>query len=285
MFPTLGDLFGTSLPIDTHAFFVGVGVLVAGLVFWWEARRRGQTSDAVLYTVLGALLGAGIFMRLGTWLQSTDLRENATLAEQWAYGNRSIIGGLFGAWLGVHIAKRLTGYRERTGDLYAPAVAAGMAVGRLACLLTENPGTPCPACALGATCHATNGVCGIGLTLDPGTAVRLGAPAGVALHPSFMYEILFHAAAFAVLWWYLRKRLTAPGEMFVLYIAAYAVFRFGVEFVRGNEVVFAGLTRPQLVLAVTIPLIFARIWYGYRQGRYDSLRRGSTAHAPARALR
>lgn len=285
MFPTLGDLFGITLPIDTHAFFVGVGVLVAGVVFWWEARRRGQTSDAVLNTVLGALLGGGIFMRLGTWLQSTDLRENATLAEQWAYGNRSIIGGLFGAWLGVHIAKRLTGYRERTGDLYAPAVAAGMAVGRIACLLTENPGTPCPACALGATCHATNGVCGIGLTLDPETARRLGAPADVALHPSFVYEIFFHAAAFAVLWWYLRKRLKAPGEMFVLYIAAYALFRFGVEFVRGNEVVFAGFTRPQLVLAATIPLILARIWYGYRHGRYDSLRCGSTAHAPARALR
>ena len=79
-------------------------------------------------------------MRLGTWLQHVDLRENASLAEQWAYGNRSILGGLVGAWLGVHVAKRLCGYQLRTGDLFAPAVALGMAVGRIGCLLTELPG-------------------------------------------------------------------------------------------------------------------------------------------------
>ncbi|OKL55017.1 diacylglyceryl transferase [Bowdeniella nasicola] len=248
MFPTLGDLLAINLPIDTHAFFVGVGVTVAA-----------------------------IFMRLGTWLQHADLRDNATLAEQWAYGNRSIIGGLFGAWLGVHVTKRLTGYRHRTGDLFAPAVAAGMAVGRVACLLTETPGTPCPMCALGANCAASNGVCGIGLTLDPAAAARFDAPDGAALHASFVYEIVFHALAFALLWWFVRKRLTAPGESFVLYIAGYAIFRFFVEFVRGNEIAFAGLTRPQLVLAVTIPIILARITYQARRGTYDSLLRPAPA--------
>lgn len=283
MFPTLGDLLGIHLPIDTHAFFVGVGVTVAAIIWWIEAKRRHQTSDAALATVLGALVGAAIFMRLGTWLQHADLRDNATLAEQWAYGNRSIIGGLFGAWLGVHVTKRLTGYRQRTGDLFAPAVAAGMAVGRIACLLTEKPGTPCPMCALGASCHASNGMCGVGLTLDDATAARLGTPAGVALHPSFVYEIIFHALAFALLWWFVRKRLRAPGESFVLYIAAYAIFRFFVEFVRGNDVVWAGLTRPQLVLAVTIPLILARIVYQARRGTYDSLlgREATAEAAPA----
>ena len=41
--------------------------------------------------------------------------------------------------------------------------------------------------------------------------------------------------------------------MFVWYVAAYGVFRFLVEFVRGNEVVWEGLTRPQLFLAVDHP--------------------------------
>ena len=43
----------------------------------------------------------------------------------------------------------------------------------------------------------------------------------------------------------------------MLYVAAYAVIRFLVEFVRGNEVVWEGLTRPQLFLALTIPLLAA----------------------------
>ncbi len=252
MYPTLEPLLG--LPVDTHGFFVGLGVLAAAAVFTVEARRRGQTDERVLYIVLGALAGGAIFMRMGTWLQHADLRQNASLVEQWAYGNRSILGGLVGAWLGVHVAKRIVGYPLRTGDLFAPAVALGMAIGRVGCLLTELPGTP-----TGSS---------YGVTLDAATAERLGAPAGVPLHPSFVYEIVFHAAAFAVLWLWLRHRLVAPGETLTFYLAGYGVFRFLVEYVRGNEVVWEGLTRPQLFLLLTVPLLLARIAWQARRGVY-----------------
>ena len=191
MYPSLG-------PVPTHALFVGLGVLAAIAVFVVEARRRGQTDDKVVYVVLGAIVGGAVFMRLGTWLQHVDLRQNASLAEQWLYGNRSILGGLVGAWLGVHVAKRLVGYRARTGDLFAPAVAIGMAVGRVGCLLTELPGTPT------GTSY--------GIRLDPDAAARLGAPAGVPLHPSFAYEIVFHAVAFCALWFWLRHRVRRRGR-------------------------------------------------------------------------
>ncbi len=253
MYPTLEPWLG--VPVPTHAFFVAIGVLAATGVFVVEARRRGQTDERMLYIVLGALMGGAIFMRLGTWLQHVDLRQNASLVEQWAYGNRSILGGLVGAWLGVHVAKRIVGYPLRTGDLFAPAVALGMAIGRVGCLLTELPGTP-----TGSSW---------GITLDPATAERLGAPAGVPLHPSFAYEIAFHAIAFAVLWFWLRHRLTAPGETLTFYLAGYGIFRFLVEFVRGNEVVWHGLTRPQLFLAVTIPLVLLRILLRARSGAYS----------------
>ena len=243
--------------IPTHALFVGLGVVAATLVFVVEARRRGHTDDRLLIVVTGALVGGALFMRFGTWLQHVDLRDNATLAEQWAYGNRSILGGLVGAWLGVHVAKKLCGYRLRTGDLFAPAVALGMAVGRIGCLLTERPGTPTGS--------------GWGITLDRAAAARLHEPAGVPLHPSFVYEIAFHLAAFAVLWFWLRRRSLPPGETFVWYIAGYGVFRFLVEFIRGNEVVWHGLTRPQLFLAVTIPFVVLRIVLRARSGSYSAV--------------
>jgi phosphatidylglycerol---prolipoprotein diacylglyceryl transferase len=250
--PTVGTIAG--IPVGTHGLFVGLGVLVAAAVFMAEARRRGQTDERILYVVLGALVGGAVFMRLGTWMQHVDLRQNASLAEQWLYGNRSILGGLVGAWLGVHVAKRMVGYRLRTGDLFAPAVALGMAVGRVGCLLTELPGT-----ATGSS---------FGIVLDPVAAARVDAAPGVALHPSFLYEIVFHAAAFTVLWFYLRYRLSAPGETLTLYLVGYGVFRFLVEFVRGNEVVWAGLTRPQLFLLATVPLLLARVLWQARKGLY-----------------
>jgi len=238
----------------THELFVALGVAAAALVFMAESRRRGQTDERLVYVVMGALVGGAIFMRLGTWAQHVDLRQNASLTEQWLYGNRSILGGLVGAWLGVHVAKRITGYRSRTGDLFAPAVALGMAVGRIGCLLTERPGTP--------TGH------GWGITLDADAAAYTHSPAGVPLHPSFVYEIVFQLGAFAVLWWWVRRLELPPGESFVWYVAAYGVFRFLVEFVRGNEVAWAGLTRPQLFLAVTVPIVLARIVWQARHGAY-----------------
>ena len=147
--------------------------------------------------------------------------------------------------------------------LFAPAVALGMAVGRVGCLLRELPGAPTGA--------------GWGVTLDAASAARVGGPAGVPLHLSHLYEIAFHLAAFAVIWLWLRHRLTAPGETFVLYVAAYAVMRFLVEFIRGNEVVWEGITRPQLFLALTLPLLAVRLVVGFRRGRYDPILRRSTA--------
>ncbi|WP_457252803.1 prolipoprotein diacylglyceryl transferase [Pedococcus sp. P5_B7] len=248
----------TVFGVDAHAVFVALGVLTALAVFAVEARRRGTTDERLLIVVTGGLVGGAVFMRLGTWLQHLDLRQNASLTEQWAYGNRSILGGLVGAWAGVHIAKRLSGYRPRTGDLFAPAVALGMAVGRVGCLLTERPGSP----------TGTSW----GITVDDAAAARTGAPAGIPLHPSFVYEIVFHAAAFAVIWWWLRHRRVPSGELLVWYLGAYGVARFFLEYVRGNEVAWLGLTRPQLFLAVTVPLILARVAVQARRGAYHGLR-------------
>ena len=228
-----------------HGAFVALGLIVAGLVLAAEIRRRGRADVRLWYLVAGALVGGSIFERLGTWLRHLSPGAAAGPAEQWLYGSRSILSGLVGAYAGVLVAKRLCRYESRTGDLFAPAIAAGMAVGRIGCLLTELPGAP------------TGGRWGI--TLSAAEAARIpGAPAGVPLHPSFAYEIVFHLAALAVLL-RLRDRVTPPDTLFTGYLVAYAIFRFAVEFVRGNEVAAAGLTRPQLFLLACSPLLAWRV--------------------------
>lgn len=268
MFPTLTDLFGFGPPIETHGFFEGVGLLAGGLVFWIEARRRGVKDPRIPYLVLGALVGAAIFARLGTWAQHLDPSKNLSLGEQLLSGNASILSALVGAWAGVHVAKRIVGYRERSGDLFAPAVALAMAIGRLGCLLTEKPGTPTGA--------------DWGIVLTPEQAARVGAPAGVGLHPSFLYEIAFHTVAFVVLWFWLRHLGIRSGETLTLYIAAYAIFRFLVEFVRGNDVAWLVFTRPQIFLLLSLPLLAARLVWLWRKGAFTPAdRRTQNEHQPA----
>jgi phosphatidylglycerol---prolipoprotein diacylglyceryl transferase len=264
VFPTL---FGS--PTVTHDAFVALGVLAAAVVFVAEVRRRGITDDRIWVVVAGALLGGAVFARLGTWLEHLDPRRNAPLVEQWLYGSRSILSGLVGAYAGAVLVKRIVGYRERTGDLFAPAVALGMAVGRVGCLLTELPGTPTwlP----------------WGITLSAEQAARIpNGVAGIALHPSFAYEIVFQLAAFASLLW-LRGRIREPGELLKLYLVWYAVFRFLVEFVRGNEVAFAGLTRPQLFLAVCLPLAAWHVARQIRRGVYSGVLAKAVLSQPGRS--
>ncbi|TMR09295.1 prolipoprotein diacylglyceryl transferase [Nonomuraea turkmeniaca] len=233
-----------------HEIFVGLGVFTASVVFVREARRRGALNEQSLIAVTGALVGGAIGMRLAGWLETLNLQS------LWLYGSRSILGGLTGAYVGVLAAKKFIGYKERTGDLFAPAVALGMAVGRIGCHLTEAPGRPT---GLPWGVHA-----------PPTTPECPGCLTGEAMHPSFIYEIIFQLAAFVALMW-ARKRLTQPGELLTLYLAGYAAFRFVVEFTRANETLWLGLTGPQWFLMVGLPLLGIRLAYGWRRGYYDPL--------------
>lgn len=224
-----------------HGLFVGVGVAAALAVFASEKRRR-DLHDPRLWTLAGfAVTFGAIGSRLLTW----DFAARVSLLDWWVAGNRSILAGLVGAWAGVLFGKRVTGYRSKTGDLFAPAVALGMTIGRIGCLLTETPGT-----ATGS---------GWGIVLTSEQAARLGAPAGVGLHPSFVYEIVFHAVAFVLLWRW-RGRGRAPDDLFVGYVAAYALFRFAVEFVRGNDTLWLGMSGPQWFLLAMLPLLVRKVW-------------------------
>lgn len=248
--------------VPVHGLFVALGVLTAAIVFTAEARRRGAINEQALVAAAGALIGGAIGMRLSGWARHLDFSSNPSLAQAWQFGSRSILGGLLGAYLGVLIAKRIGGYRGKTGDLFAPAVALGMAIGRIGCHLTEAPGRPT---TLPWGVHA------------PGTTPECpGCLAGQTMHPSFVYEIIFQLTAFAVLLW-LRTRIDRPGELFVIYIAGYAVFRFLVEFVRANDTVWFDLTRPQWFLLPSLVVLAIRIWYGYSHGYYSRLARRQEA--------
>jgi phosphatidylglycerol:prolipoprotein diacylglycerol transferase len=223
-----------------HAGLLGLGIFAALLFYAYEKRRRGLT-DPRLWPIAGFAIAFGaIGSRVLTW----DVSRQVSLADWWGNGDRSILAGLVGAWFGVHVGKRLTGYRKSTGDLLAPAVALALIIGRVGCLLTEMPGTP------------TGGAWGVVLT--PGQAAVLGGVPGMGLHPSFAYEIVFHLVAFALMWRY-RDRLPHSGDLFICYVTAYALFRFAVEFVRGNEVLWLGLSRPQWFLLVILPLLLWRM--------------------------
>jgi phosphatidylglycerol---prolipoprotein diacylglyceryl transferase len=257
VYPVLFHL-GT-LPVPTHEFFTVLGLLVATGLVVLEARRRRVADRAMATIAAGALLGAAIGARLGNWWLYLTQGGDLTLPGLLVDAGKSVLGGLAGAYLGVVVTKRLIGYSARTGDVFAPAVALGLAVGRVGCFLTEQIGTPTSL--------------PWGFTPPVETLGRIPncpqCQPGVAMHPSFVYEIAFFVGLFVALQWLRPHVWHIPGELFKAFLASYCVFRFAVEFVRGNPEVALGLTRSQWFLLATGPLI---AWYFLRQVRSGAYR-------------
>lgn len=250
--PMLPTLFRAGpIAIATHDVFVVLGVMCALAVFMFEARRRAVLDERLAWIAIGSVLTGAVAAKLATLWAYFDSVPNTSLLAALLLTGKSVLGGLAGAYVGAIITKRIVGYRESTGDLFAPAVALGLAVGRIGCFLSEQVGTP------------TNLPWGI--AVDGETASRVPmcgtcAP-GVPMHPSFLYEVVFHVASFVVL-----KRFVGVvpvrGDVFKLYLLAYGVFRFLVEFVRGNPTISLGLSFSQLFL---IPATIALFVYFARQ--------------------
>jgi len=243
--PVLLHLGGLEIP--THDVFLLLGVLVVLLSFTLELRRRGLSDDRRIWQVaLGALLGGAVFARLSVSWKYLARAPDPSLGGLWLYGGKTVLGGLAGAYAGALIAKRAVGIRWSTGDLFAPAVCLGLAVGRVGCFLTEQPGT----------------ITSLpwGIRVDPATAATIPncpqCALGVPMHPSFLYEIVFLLGLYAALRW-LRPRVGAQGDLFKIFLVVYGLFRFLVEYVRGNETFAFGLSGSQVFLLCTLPLLVA----------------------------
>ncbi len=222
----------------THDVFTAAGVAVAALVWLRAARSAGRLDARMLAVAAGCLAGAAVGARVAFVWRYVTLAPEPTPLGFLVQGGKSVVGGLAGAYVGALVAKRSVGVSERTGDLFAPAVALGIAVGRIGCFLTEPPGTP-TSVPWGVTLSAER------IAATPGCT---WCTPGVAYHPSFLYEVVF-LVALAGLLVRLRSRLAVPADVFPIFLLAYAVFRFGVEFVRGNPEMAFGMSGTQLFVA------------------------------------
>src|SRR4029453_2833455 len=104
------------------------------------------------------------------------------------------------------------------GDIAAPALAVGLAIGRIGCQL------------------AGDGDYGVPTDLPWGMSYPEGVvPTTERVHPTPIYEMVLYLLIFAVLWRN-RTRPHRPGSLFGQYLLYAGAARFAVEFVRSNSV-------------------------------------------------
>ena len=247
-----------SLTVSTHDLFTLLGLAAGVALYYMALRRDGILGPRIVLISLAALAGGAIGARLLTSWEIVDEVQAGGLPLTYVvtHGPRSIIGGLVGGYLAIVLTKRALGYTLSTGDYYAAAIPLALAIGRVGCFLSELPlGTPTDL--------------PWGMTVSPEAAATFSRCPGCdgPMHPSMLYEIGFQALAFTIL---ITRGSILPirGDTLKLYLLAYGLFRFGVEFVRGNEVQVWGLTGPQIVLIPLVALLLIHFARRLRSGVY-----------------
>ncbi len=225
-------------PLTLYTY--GVLLALAFAVTTWLARRDAkalppgrralnadQIQDFASAALLGGILGGRLLYVIVQW--PAFAAAPALIPAIWR-GGLIWYGGFAGGLLAGWIYLRAQGLPVlRALDQFIPFLAVGHAIGRIGCFFNG--------CCYGRSTEAWYGV------QFPG-------------HPRPVVPTqLFEAAGLVAMFFALRAARSTchePGRVFGLYLTCYAALRFGIEFFRGDQARWHGLTLPQ---AVSIALL------------------------------
>jgi phosphatidylglycerol:prolipoprotein diacylglycerol transferase len=220
-----------------------------------EAARRGESPDDLLKAAEIALIGGLIGARLYYVLFNLDYYQTQPWWRMFAVweGGLAIHGGLIAGLLtgGAYVWAKglpLLAYL----DIVAPSLLLAQAIGRWGNFFNEE--------AFGRPTE---------LPWKLYISEPRRPPAFVDhqyFHPTFLYESLWNAATFLLLYFVLRRRFErAPGALFLAYLGFYSLGRFWVEGLRTDSLMLGSFRVAQLVsvaavivAAVGIPILLRR---------------------------
>jgi phosphatidylglycerol:prolipoprotein diacylglycerol transferase len=227
--PVLFSLGRVDVP--SYGVFMALALATGMLVYYREAAKCRALSENTFYILIAGLIGGAFGAKLPVLVQYWH--EIVSGRNGWGLliSGRSIVGGLAGGAVSVILVKRALHIHERRGNLFAPAIALGVAVGRIGCFLR-------------GCCYGTP------TSLPWGTDFGDGIPR----HPTQLYEGLFMLGMFGALT-ALKHKVTEPGALFRILMVAYFSFRFVSEFIRVEGSAWWGLTFFQWISLVIV------VWY------------------------
>jgi phosphatidylglycerol:prolipoprotein diacylglycerol transferase len=227
-----------SVELSTYALMISLG---ASLCLWLTYREAGRKRlDAVQLLALAAVAcGAGL---LGARALNLLLSDRADAASWWSVPalwdqvGMSFYGGLGFAAAAGFVHARVVGVPAwEVADILALSFSPGVALARIGCFL--------------------NGCCYGRPTAGPFGLVAGGAQNlvnfGIPSYPTQLYEAAFALALFGWLF-RLRSRRRFVGQLAVAFLVAYPLFRFFLEFLRGDP-------RPAWELGSFVVLSFNQI--------------------------
>lgn len=234
-----------------------LGIFSIGIYSYWAAKHRGYNEVDVIITLLvsaiGVFLGSHLLYAMVNYKQVINLIQNFnkncsfsqfTYLLNLAFGGSVFYGGLFGGILITTIIFR----NKRKDfinqiDLIAPGIPLFHFFGRIGCFLAG--------CCFGKACN-------FGFTYSHSI---IEAANGVKRFPVQLLEALINFLLFLMLSnEYVYKKF--EGSLFLLYLFAYSIARFFIEFFRGDTYrgIWFFLSTSQWISIVLFILSLKMLW-------------------------
>lgn len=271
MHPILFEL--GPLTIYSYGVLLAAAYLIGLWLASYRARKAGLDANKVLdlgiWVIIAALMGAKALLFIVDFDQFTSSwQEFTTLLRSGGV----FYGGLIAAVLVcVYQLHKHNLPLWRSGDLFAPGIAAGYMVGRLGCLMAG--------CCYGKPTDVSWAI----TFTDPIANLNVGTPLNIPLHPTQLYESLAGLVIFVTLLLLERRGRAFAGRTFWSFVLLYSVSRFVIEFFRDDArgYVFDVMSTSQFISLVLAPLSLFMLWYLSRRAQPPA----SEAHARLRKPR
>jgi len=236
--------------IYSYGAMLALGLLAALTMAAIRAKGIGVSKEIVvdfgLWMLISGVIGARLFYVIGHWNEEFAARPLDVIRVD--QGGIVFYGGFIAAALtSIWFVRRHKLDYWKFTDAMAPSVALAHAFGRVGCFLNG--------CCFGTFCPHPWAVHFPPRVLPSGEVVDHDSH-GAPVHPTQLYEAAGNLALFAALWWFYPKR-KFDGQVFWLYVASYAVWRFVVEFWRGDYGVrfLMGTLKPGQLAAVILLIV------------------------------
>lgn len=266
MLPYL-NIFGAQIPM--YGLCMATAMLLSVALSCIRAKKRGADVDRLLTIALAAIvcgvIGAKLLFFIVTYSWDEFITAVGSNGIMWLlegglvfYGG--LIGGVAGAFLGAAFTRtRLSEY----SDAVVPTLPLAHAIGRIGCF--------CAGCCYGRVTDSWIGVC------------FPSVMGGARVIPTQLIESGFNLLLFAALLLFTRRRRFGFTTLFV-YLIAYGVERFLIEFLRGDEIrgIFGAFSTSQWIsLALILVSAAALVFIGRARRRLPEAPSGESPAEPA----
>jgi phosphatidylglycerol:prolipoprotein diacylglycerol transferase len=282
--------------VKTFGFFLALAFLTAAYLLFLELKRKAEqgffvthatkdekgaikqaypherVGDITMVAAISGLLGAKIFAILES-AENIQAFLKDPIHTFFSGSGIAMYGGLIGGFIGVYwfVKNKLKMNPIHMMDAVAPGLIMAYAVGRIGCQLSGDGDWGIVASAqptwwflpdwMWAYDFPRNVTNSSGHTREIIAEVngQYNTRLTPSVYPTPFYETIM-STLIGIFLWSIRKKLTVPGTLFMIYLVLNGVERFFIEKIRVNDKIHAwGLTFTQAELIAVLLMIIGTL--------------------------